>query len=259
MITQYPISLRVVAFFLTFLISSCSTLFKPEKTFSKSGLTVTFRSINALENINNYRFIYPIILSEKQLLNHLLSLWHNNIVSPGKPKPVFSLDEGAKLAPLFRQALKQVESGKYLHFEFQSPKGLIEGKVFATAKKLHWEFIKINNKFYSNDPLRIRKPTWKLVRIPGQQYQKLQSGRSKKAIKNKLVVDLNIPYPKRRSKSNPPTKPLSNNINHSQRQESELKSKLDTLKNFLDEELIDKSEYEKKRKSLMDQYFKINE
>ena len=98
-----------------------------------------------------------------------------------------------------------------------------------------------------------------MVRIPGQQYQKLQSGRSKKAIKNKLVVDLNIPYPKRRSKSNPPTKPLSNNVNHSQRQESELKNKLDTLKKFLDEELIDKSEYEKKRKSLMDQYFKINE
>ena len=107
---------------------------------------------------------------------------------------MFSLNEGAKLAPLFRKALKQVESGKYLNFEFKSSKGLIEGKVFATAKKLHWEFVKINNKFYSNDPLRIRTPTWKLVRMPGQQYQKLQSGRSSKTIKNKLVVDINIPF-----------------------------------------------------------------
>jgi hypothetical protein len=253
------ITLRVVSFFLIFLISSCSTLFKPEKTFSKSGLTVTFRSINSLDDIQNYRFIYPIILSEKQVLNHLLSLWHKKIVSPGKAQPVFSLDEGAKLAPLFRKALKQVESGKYLNFEFQSPKGLIEGRVFATAKKLHWAFVKINNKVYSNDPLRIRKPTWKLVRMPGQQYQQLQSGRSKKAIKNKLIVDLNIPFPKGRSKSNPPKKSLPKNVNHSQHHESELKSKLETLKKFLDEELIDKSEYEKKRKSLMDQYFKINE
>ena len=256
---QHPITWRVFTFFLIFFISSCSTLFKPEKTFSKNGLKVTFRSINALDDIQNHRFIYPIILSEKQVLNHLLSLWHKKIVSPGKAQPVFSLDEGAKLAPLFRKALKQVESGKYLNFEFQSSKGLIEGKVFATAKKLHWEFVKINNKFYSNDPLRIRKPTWKLVRMPGQQYQKLQSGRSKKEIKNKLVVDINIPFPKRQSKSNPQKKPLPNNVNHSQHHESELKSKLETLKKFLDEELIDKSEYEKKRKSLMDQYFKINE
>ena len=95
--------------------------------------------------------------------------------------------------------------------------------------------------------------------MPGQQYQQLQSGRSKKAIKNKLIVDLNIPFPKRRSKSNPPKKSLPKNVNHSQHHESELKSKLETLKKFLDEELIDKSEYEKKRKSLMDQYFKINE
>ena len=142
---QHPITWRVFTFFLIFFISSCSTLFKPEKTFSKNGLKVTFRSINALDDIQNHRFIYPIILSEKQVLNHLLSLWHKKIVSPGKAQPVFSLDEGAKLAPLFRKALKQVESGKYLNFEFQSSKGLIEGKVFATAKKLHWEFIKINN------------------------------------------------------------------------------------------------------------------
>ena len=257
--SQHPITWRLVVFFLGFFISSCSTLFKPEKTFSKSGLTVTFRSINALDDIQNYRFIYPIILSEKQLLNHLLSLWHKKIVSPGKAQPVFSLDEGAKLAPLFHKALKQVESGKYLNFEFKSSKGLIEGKVFATAKKLHWEFVKINNKFYSNDPLRIRTPTWKLVRMPGQQYQKLQSGRSIKTIKNKLVVDINIPFPKQRSKSNSPTKPVPINVKRSEHHESELKSKLETLKKFLDEDLIDKSEYEKKRKSLMDQYFKINE
>jgi hypothetical protein len=255
---QYPISWRVIAIALAFFITSCALL-KKEKTFSKRGLTVTFRSINALDDIQNYRFIYPIILSEKQVLNHLLSLWHKKIVSPGKAQPVFSLVEGSKLAPLFRKALKQVEPGKYLNFEFQSSNGLIEGKVFATAKKLHWEFVKINNKYYSNDPLRIRKPTWKLVRMPGQQYQKLQSGRSKKEIKNKLVVDIYIPFPKRRFKSNSPTKPLPNNVKRSTQHESELKSKLETLKKFLDEDLIDKSEYEKKRKSLMDQYFKINE
>ena len=63
----------------------------------------------------------------------------------GKPKPVFYLEEAAKLAPLLSTALKKVKPGKYLNFEFQSSKGLIEGQVFATAKKLHWRFLKIHN------------------------------------------------------------------------------------------------------------------
>ena len=112
------------------------------------------------------------------MLNHLLSLWHQRIVSPRKPKPVFYLEEAAKLAPHLSTVLKKVKPGKYLNFEFQSSKGLIEGQVFATAKKLHWRFLKIHNEGFSNDPLRIRTPTWKLARMPGQTYQKLQSGRS---------------------------------------------------------------------------------
>ena len=131
---QHPITWRVFTFFLIFFISSCSTLFKPEKTFSKNGLKVTFRSINALDDIQNHRFIYPIILSEKQVLNHLLSLWHKKIVSPGKAQPVFSLDEGAKLAPLFRKALKQVESGKYLILNFNHLKVLLKVKYLLQPK-----------------------------------------------------------------------------------------------------------------------------
>ena len=256
MIARYPINWKIFSFLLVFFITSCA-LFKTEKTFSKKGLTVTFRSINALDDVQHIRFLYPIILSEKQVLNHLLSLWHNNIVSPGKPKPVFSIQEGAKLAPLFKKALKKVETGKYLNFEFQSSKGLIEGQVFATAKNIHWRFIKINNKLYSNDPLRIRKPTWKLVPMPGQRYQTLHSRGSQKAIKNRIIVRINLPFPKQRSKSRPATKISPKNFTRSGSKELELKSKLGTLKKFLDEELIDKAEYEKKKKSLMNQYFKI--
>jgi hypothetical protein len=258
MIVQHPKTWKIFAFSLAFFITSCAA-FKPEKTFSKNGLTVTFRSLNALDDIQSIKFLYPIILSEKQVLNHLLSLWHQRIISPGKPKPVFSLDEAAKLSSLFSTALKKVAPTKYLNFEFQSTKGLIEGQVFATAKKLHWHFLKINNEYFSNDPLRVRKPTWKLVRMPGQTYQKLQSGSFIKTFKNRIIANINLPFPKQRSQYRPTTRTAPKKSTQSASEKLELKSKLDALKKFLSVGIIDKVEYEKKKESLMKQYFKVRD
>ena len=258
MLVLHPKIWKTFAFILAFFITSCAAL-KPEKTYSKNGLTVTFRSLNALDDIQSIKFLYPIILSEKQVLNHLLSLWHQRIVSPGKPKPVFSLDEATKLSPLFSTALKKVEPTKYLNFEFQSSKGLIEGQVFATAKKLHWHFLKIHDEYFSNDPLRIRKPTWKLVRKPGQTYQKLQSGSFIKTVKNRIIANLNLPFPKQRSQSRPTTKTSPKKPTQSASEKLELKSKLDALRNFLDLGIINKVEYEKKKESIMNQYLKIHD
>lgn len=255
MIVQRHCIWKIFTLFLACFISSCA-VFKEERNFSRNGLTVTFRSLNSLDDVQYIAFRYPIILSKQQVSNHLLSLWHQNIVSPGKPKPVFSLDDVATLAPLFRTALKKVEPGKYLHFEFQSSGGITEGQVFATAKKIHWRFLKINNKIYSNDPLRIREPTWKLVRMHGQVYQKLNTGGFKKALKNRIIADINLPFPKQRYQSRPTIKTSPENFTQPNAEKAELKTKLDTLQNLLDLGLIDETEYEKKKKSLLQQYFK---
>jgi hypothetical protein len=258
MIVLHPKIWRIFAFSLALFITSCAA-FKPEKTFSKNGLTVTFRSLNALDDIQQLKFLYPINLSEKQVLNQVLSLWHNRIISPGKPKPVFSFEEGTRLAPLFSKALKKVEPGKFLNFEFQSSKGLTEGQVFATAKKLHWHFLKIHDETFSNDPLRIRKPTWKLVRKPGQAYQKSKSGFSIKTIKNRIIADINLPLLNQRPQPRPTTRQSPKKPIQSESEKLILKNKLDALKKFLDVGIIDKIEYEKKKASLMDQYFKVHD
>jgi hypothetical protein len=258
MIILHPNIWKIFVFSLAFFITSCAA-FKPEKTFSKGGLTVTFRSLNALDDVESIKFLYPIILSEKKLLNHLLSFWHQRIVSPGKPKPVFYLEEAARLAPLLSNALKKVEPGKYLNFEFQSSKGLIEGQVFATVKKLHWRFLKIHNERFSNDPLRIRKPTWKLARMPGQTYQKLQSGSFIKTVKNRIIANIDLPFPKQRTQSRPTNISPSKTSTQSASEKLELKNKLDALRKFLDVGIIDKIEYEKKKESLINQYFKVHD
>lgn len=255
---RHSFQCKIFTLILACLLTSCAAL-KKEKTFSKNGLKITFRSLHALDDVEYIKFVYPIILTEKQVLNHLLSLWHQRIVSPGKPKPVFSRDEAATLAPLFSTALKKVETTKFLNFEFQSTKGLIEGRVFATAKKLHWHILKIHNEDFSNDPLKIRKPTWKLVRMPGQTYQKLKSGGFEKRIKNRIIADINIPFPKQRSQTRRSTKPPPKKNTQSESKKLELKSKLDALKEFLDEGLIDKNEYDKKKEDLMNQYFDVSD
>ncbi len=249
MTARYPWILKAFALLLICFISACA-VFKGERGFSRNGLTVTFRSINHLDDVQNLEFSYPIRLSEKKVRNHLLSLWHQDIVSPkGKPKAVFSLDEAATLTPLFATVFKKVKPGKYLHFKFKSAGGLIEGQVFATAKKIHWHFLKINNRNFSNDPLRIRKPTWKLVRMRGQNYQRLQTGGFKKAIKNRIIADIDLPFPKQRYSST--AKP----DNSPKNEEFQLGKNLNTLQKLLDTGLINEEEYQKKKAFLLDQYF----
>ena len=258
MITHRSNNWKFSVIFLSLFITSCIT-FKSEKTFSKNGLKVTFRSLNALDGVESIKFRYPIILSEKQVLNHLLSLWHQRIVSPDKPRPLFSYEEAATLAPLLKMALKKVAPTKFLNFEFQSSKGVIEGRVFATAKKLHWHFLKIHNEVFSNDPLRIRTPTWQLVRKPGQTYQKIKSGSFSKILKNRIIAEINLPLSNQRSQPRPTTRPPTKNPIQSESEKLTLKSKLDALKKFLDVGIIDKIEYEKKKASLMNQYFKVHD
>ena len=195
MTVRHPLIAKIFSLSLIFFIGGCA-LFKEERTFSKSGLTVTFRSLNALDDVQNIKFRYPIILSEANIRNHLLSLWYQDIVSPRKPRPVFSPGVASKLAPLFKNVLRKVKPRKYLHFMYQASRGLTEGQVFATAKNIHWRFFKINGVVYSNDPLRIRKPTWQLVRVHGQSYQKLRTGGFEKTIKNRIIANINLPTPK---------------------------------------------------------------
>ena len=206
MTVRHPLIANLFFLFLIFLIGGCA-LFKGERTFSKSGLTVTFRSLNALADVQHIRFRYPIILSEATIRNHLLSLYYQDIVSPRQPRPVFSPRVGSKLAPLFKTVLKKVKPGKYLHFSYKASRGLTEGQVFATAKNIHWRIFKINGIVYSNDPLRIRKPTWRLVRIHhGQSYQRLGIGGFKKNIENRIIANINLPFPKHKYPSRSMTK-----------------------------------------------------
>jgi hypothetical protein len=196
-LTRKTLILKLFCFSLILFLGGCAAVLKEERKFSKNGLTIVFRSLRFLDDIEQIKFIYPIIISEENLRNHLLSLYHQDIVSPRTPRPVFSKRTANELAPLFRTVMKKVKPGKYLNFEYQAAKGITEGQVFATRKKLHWRILKINGVTHSNDPLRLRRPTWKLIRMPKQRYQILQTGGFKKVIKNRIIANIKMPFPRK--------------------------------------------------------------
>ena len=201
MTARHILILKLLCFSLVFSMGACAGVFKPERNFSKNGLKIKFRSINHLDDVQNIKFHYPIVISEKNIRNHLLSLFSQKIVSPKRPSPVFSRAEVAEIAPLFKTVMKKVKPGKYLHFEYQGSRGLVEGQVFATSKKLHWRLFRIQGVAFSNDPLRIRKPTWRLIRTPGFSYQTLYLGGFKKSVQNRIVANIKLPFPKYRDRS----------------------------------------------------------
>ena len=190
-----------IILFLSLVICSCAAITKEEKTYSKNGLTIAFRSFNYLDDVQNVNFIYPIILSEANIRNHLLSLYQQDILRPRQPSPVFSRAAVEEMAPLFKVVMKKVKPKKYLHFQYQASRGITEGQVFATSKKLYWHIFRINGVAYSNDPLRIRKPTWKLVRAPGHSYQTVYTGTLQRVIKNRIIANIKMSYPRQRFQS----------------------------------------------------------
>ena len=196
--TRNTLILKLFCFSLILFLGGCAAVLKEERKFSKNGLTIVFRSLRFLDDIEQIKFIYPIVISEENLRNHLLSLYHQDIVSPRRPRPVFSKRTVNELAPLFRTVMKKVKPGKYLNFEYQAANGITEGQVFATRKKIHWRILKINGVAHSDDPLRLKRPTWKLVRMPRQRYQILQSGGFKKIIKNRIIANIKMPFPRQR-------------------------------------------------------------
>ncbi len=244
------------ALFILFIVlfSACGT-FKEEKTYSKNGLTITYRSLSRFgSEIQNYRVQHPINVSVELVNTHLLSLWHRQIDPPGRPKPVFSQKDAEDLSPLLTKAFQKIKSNKYLHFEYKSPKGWTEGDVFSSTDKIHWRLLKINGEVYSNDPLKLRKRTWKLVRTPGQKFQIIKTDIDQKPLENWVVSDFQLPEPNLKdrfnSSSDSPPKPSREDISR----KPELRNKLKILRELFEDGLINEKDYQNKKERLLNQH-----
>ena len=102
--------------------------------------------------------------------------------------------------------------------------------------------------------MRIRKPTWKLVRTRGQKYQIVETAVDQKPRENWIIANFKLVASKRKLSSHHSlmhsTVPSRKKIS----QDLVLKKKLKTLKDLLDGGLIDKLEYGKKKENLLNKH-----
>lgn len=246
-------------------LAACGT-FKKEKTLKSDNLTISYRSFNRLgpdyEAINPN---HPVQISEKQVQIHLLALEYKPFKTKSKVTPVFTKDQIKEVSHLFTKGLNRAAPQKFLHFELRAEKGMTEGDVFAADGYIHWRIWTINGINYSNDPLGIRKKTWRLILSPaGHRYFNSSSGGQKKK-QNWIVADFDIAkYQKRRKTKRKLSTKNSKKVSQNQSKPEKpkvsnelkktIKEKLILLKQLFDQGLINEEEYDEKKKEVMKRF-----
>jgi hypothetical protein len=256
----------LIAIILYISLTACGT-FKKEKTLKSDNLTVSYRSFNRLgPDFGAINPDHPVSVSEKQVQVHLLALNYKPFKARSKVAPVFTKDQIKEVSRLLTKGLNRADPQKFLHFELKAPKGMTEGDVFAADGYIHWRIWSINGVDYSNDPLGIRKKTWRLILSPaGHRYFNSSSSAGQKKKQNWIVADFDIAKFQNRRKTKRKLSTKSSNRTSQNNSKSEkpqvsnelnktIKEKLILLKQLFDQGLINQEEYNKKKKEVMKRF-----
>ena len=230
------------------------------RVLKSENLTVSYRSFNRLgENYNLINPNHPVKISENEVQAHLRELDFKYFKDRSKLTPVFSENQIQQIKRLLTKGLNLVNQEKFLHFEIRTPKGKTEGDVFAAGGYIHWRIWIINGVEYSNDPLGIRKKTWRLIPVSeGHRYFISSSPAGKKTNQNWIMADLIIS--KYQNNNNFFSKKLKKSSSQSSKDRKpkiknkksiSITEKLTLLKQLLDQGLINEDEYNKKKKDIM--------
>ncbi len=257
-----PFCWAVLAMALLVFFPACNSGPAPKK-LETEGLTLMYREKSSLSSeINKMSFNHPVQLSHAEVHNHMLSLRYEELSLMGKKKYVFSSNGLEEVSRILTKALNRVKPDKFVHFVLETASGATEVEVFSTGDKLNWRIHSIRGlKFSSSSFANIGGSYWRLVPRKGQNYHVSKKLIGTSTRDNWIIADLKLtriargqvkkssPPSERVRMPSPPTKkpaPASNREN--------LQQKLQFLKDLRDKELIDKSEYERKRKELIDTY-----
>ncbi len=257
-----------LTFFMTLgLLLGCGTI--KEKKLERDGLTLIYRpKFQAGATIEKAHLNHPIKISEEELKNHLYSLQYEELFLLGKKKYVISLKDVSEIATILTKAVNRMAPENILIFELETPRGTTQGEIFATENKINFRFNSIKGtKFSSNTLARSSGSTWRLVPVKGQVNKVTKRLLGSSTQGNWIVAKMALPQKSRRPlkgkrtqskkpqvspepSSSPQRIPSTPSVNTDQ----ELEKKLQFLKDLRDKDLIDDTEYEKKRRELLDSF-----
>ena len=213
---------------------------------------------------------HPLTITERQVVSHMVALSYENYSSPGKARPVFTKEDIQKTKRLLTKALNKAHPQNVIGFEVASEAGATQGQLFANKGVLHWRFFKIHGVWFSKTRNSEEQyATWRMVPRNGQRFHKSNKSRGTRQWTNWIEAKINLPAPANLKSSRPNIKspnPGTAQTTPSPSQPSppkniapednivDLEEKLKFLKYLHENQLIDKREYELKRKDLLNQY-----
>ena len=251
-----------IIFFLIFatLLTSCSV---PQKRLEKDRLTLIYLQKSKFTlTSDKLKMQHPIKISNKQVVNHLLSMRYEELSLIGKKKYVFSSNDVLEIAPLITKALNRMKSSKVLYYEVENPKGKTTGTIFRNKGKINWVFDVIKGiSFLNRNNPGNRGSIWVLLPNNGQKYSQEHSILRNHQQQNWIVSKLDLAAKSRRvlksrlqKKSQKKRSIVSHDreeLKHINSNQIELKKSLQFLKDLYNKQLIDDNEYAQKKKELL--------
>jgi len=272
--TTGNLGLSFVSVILCVLIfAGCSSTHKAAgKKLTTKGFTLSYTDkAQAGAEIRELLLEHPLTITERQMVYHMVALTYENYSLLSKPSPVFTKDDINKIKRLLTKSLNKAHSQNIVGFEVESEEGTTKGQLFVSQGSLHWRFFEIQGVKYSltRNQLARYGTAWRLVLKKNQKYHSTEKLLGAKQWTNWVEAKIDLPAPsnlktsrkkKRRTNSSatqpkPATsQPRQLKSTAPQKSTTDLEEKLKFLKHLHENQLIDKREYEQKRKDLLDQY-----
>ena len=208
-------------------------------------------------NVKKFKLNHPLKVSQKEIINHLVSLKYKGTSMGSKEKRVFSPTEIKKLAPILVKAFAGVPSRKIIHVDLKSKTGTTVVDIFSFKNYLNWRFDSIQGEtYFQKNNARVWSIfSWELMRQKGQRYFKAGADQGRRLNKNWVVAKLHLPVLGKKDEKKKGPSDLSKKSNSSNKLNIELEKKLKHLKRLYEEGLIEEEEYKVQQNKLFERLF----
>ena len=208
-------------------------------------------------NVKKFKLNHPLKISQKEIINHLVSLKYKGTSMGSKEKRVFSPTEIKKLAPILVKAFAGVPSRKIIHVDLKSKTGTTVVDIFSFKNYLNWRFDSIQGEtYFQKNNARVWSIfSWELIRQKGQRYFKSGADQGRRLNKNWVVAKLHLPVLDKKDEKKKGPSDLSKKSNSSNKLNLELEKKLKHLKRLYEEGLIEEEEYKVQQNKLFERLF----
>ena len=243
------------------IISGCAST--PEKSLKTKGFTLSYKSNTSVQDkftldspTNKIRLHHPLKISEPDVRSHLESLMFEELSLFGKKKNVFLPADIDRIARLLTKALRHVPSHKIVHYELETTRGTTQGDIFASKELIHWRFNSINGmRFSLRSYTGWGNANWIMVPQSGQRYHASTNLIGTRAQENWIITKFFATKIKTRpGNKTKRKKEKAPSISPTKNSDPALEEKLQLLKDLYEKNLIDKQEYDQKRKELLHAY-----